>query len=351
MGKINFKETELQGQGMYEYEGTWYGLPYAPVERLMPPISPAENFKRCLDGKAFEWIPDGTCDMVDITPHCIPDVDASDYEGGIDTFGVKWVALENGLPAMVEPGKPALKDISEWKNLAWPDVSSWDWENFGKRYQEKIGTERIKRGVMLSSYFERLISLMDFEGAAMALVEDPEEVEEFFNKLTDYHIEVVNHYKKYFDVDVIMAHDDWAAQRSPFFSINTVRALLVPQYKRFVQHCHNLGIYFTLHSCGNGKILAPAMIEAGIDSWQLQQNAMDLEEVVDLYGDALGLEAYFEITQDDEAAKQFIIEQMRLFSKVKKPTISFYDMKEERSFDVRRFIYEEARKAALTRSN
>ncbi|MBI4857206.1 MAG: hypothetical protein HY818_10765 [Acetobacterium woodii] len=351
MAKINFDEKELQGQGMYAFEGTWYGAPYGPIEQLSPPISPVENFKSCLAGEAYEWMPDCSCDLVDITPHCIPDVDASDYEGGIDTFGVKWVALENGLPAMVEPGKPVLKDISDWKNLAWPDVASWDWEACGKRYQEKIGDGRIKRGIMLSSYFERLISLMDFEGAAMALVEDPEEVEEFFDKLTDYHLEVVNHYKKYFDVDVIMAHDDWAAQRSPFFSINTVRTLLVPQYKRFVQHCHDLGIYFTLHSCGNGKILAPTMIEAGVDFWQLQENAMDLEEVVSLYGDTIGLESYFEVPADDTEAKAFIINKIQIMSKAKKPMISFFDLQESRSFDVRRFVYEQQRKAALAKTN
>ena len=47
---------------------------------------------------------------------------------------------------------------------------------------------------------------MDFEGAAMALLEDPESVEAFFDDLTKMHIKMIDNYKKYFHVDDIMFH-------------------------------------------------------------------------------------------------------------------------------------------------
>lgn len=345
MTKMNIDlEKELVGKGYYDFEGTWYGVPYASVERLSTPISPRENIRRCFNGETLAWLPDGSFDQVDITPDCIPDVVACGYEGGVDAFGVKWIPLENGLPAMVPPGNPLLKDIADWQVLSWPDVSTWNWDGCGKRYKETLGTDRWFRGVILSSYFERLIALMDFEAAAMALLEDPESVEAFFDQLTEFHIEMINHYQQYFKVDSIMMHDDWAAQRSPFFSIKVVRNLFVPQYQKLVKHCHEKDLKLILHTCGNGRELIPAMIEAGFDGIQIQENAMNLEEVIREYGDVISFEAYFELPMDDREVKAFVAEKSRIMGQSRKSIISFFDMNEERGFDVRRYIYENERK-------
>jgi hypothetical protein len=344
MSKIDLDlKNELQGKGFYNFEGTWYGLPYTPAERLSTPITPRENIRRCFHGEAPKWLPDGTFDQVDITPDCIPDVVAGGYEGGVDTFGVKWIPLENGLPAMVPPGNPLLTDIADWSDLIWPDVASWDWDACGKQYQQTLGTDRWFRGVIMSSYFERLIALMDFEAAAMALLEDPEAVAAFFDKLTDFHIEMIDHYQQHFKVDSIMMHDDWAAQRSPFFSIKVVRELFVPQYQKLVKHCHEKGLKLILHTCGNVRELIPAMIEAGLDGLQIQENAINLEEVIREYGDAISFEAYFDLPMDDAEAKAFIAEKCRIMGQSSKSVISFYDMNETRGFDVRRSIYENER--------
>ena len=142
MAKIQYN----LGKGMFGIEGTCYGNPCFPVEQLSTPITPKENCKRRYAGQETKWITDGGFDIVTITPDCNPDVTASDYEGGFDAFGVEWVALENGLPAMVPPGKPVLKDIADWKSLNFPYVDAWDWEANGKRYLGKIGADRWVRG-------------------------------------------------------------------------------------------------------------------------------------------------------------------------------------------------------------
>ena len=197
MSKIKFDpEKEMQVRGIYPQTGTWYGNPYMPVEMLTQPITPAENLLRYYRGEDYEWIPDLSSDSLDLTPDCNPDASASDYTGGLDAFGVKWIPVGDGsmLPAFVEPGFFLIDDIADWRTMKWPDVDSWGWEEYGKMFRERHkDDDRLRRGTLLSGYFERLISIMTFEGAAMALITDPDSVKEFFDKLTDLNMQIMDH--------------------------------------------------------------------------------------------------------------------------------------------------------------
>ncbi|MDR0877039.1 MAG: hypothetical protein LBN21_03215 [Treponema sp.] len=345
MAEMNLsKETEKQG--VYATAGTWYGAPYSQVTKLNAPITPRENMKRYLAGKSYLWIPDALCDQVDITPDNIPDVVACGYEGGIDSFGVEWVPLQNGLPSFVKPGDPKLKDITDWRNLPKPDVDSWDWEGYGKLYTKTLGEDRFVRGVLLSGYFERLISLMDFGNAAMALLDEPDEVSALFAHLTDYNIAIAEHYKKYFHADGVMLHDDWASQRSPFFSLDTVRRLIVPHMKRLVDRVHEIGLVFTHHCCGNCFDLIPASIETGADTCQLQENTMDIAKAIETYGSKIVIEGYWSLPEStvEEVVKQFVTDIVKKMGSSRRGLYSFYETLPDRSFDAREYAYREARK-------
>lgn len=338
---------EVKKQGLYDTVGTWYGVPYTAAARLSPPITPRENLLAYYSGGGYRWVPDAMSDQMEITPDNIPDVVACGYEGGIDAFGVEWVPLENGLPSMVKPGNPKLKDIADWRKLAWPDVGSWAWADYGERYKRANNGERFSRGVILSGFFERLISLMDFEPAALAMMTDPEEVSAFFGKLADLNIRIVEHYKRYFDVDGIMLHDDWAAQRSPFFSLDMVGRLIVPHLRRVVDKTHELGLIFTLHSCGNGLDLAPAMIEAGVDTWQIQENSIDYKKALEVYGSRLFIEGYWVVPDNDDEAKAFIQQLVHDLGKDGRGLFSLMDFTEKRGFDVREYAYVQGRSCVI----
>ena len=123
-----------------------------------------------------------------------------------------------------------------------------------------------------SGFFERLISFMDFENAAIAMI-DPDQkdgVHRLFDRLADLYEEMIDHMHRYFHPDVICIHDDWGSQMAPFFSLATCREMLVPYLKRVAESCHKRGIYLNLHSCGKNDILVPAMVEADIDMWYPQ---------------------------------------------------------------------------------
>ena len=352
MSKIKFDpEKEMQVRGIYPQTGTWYGNPYMPVEMLSQPITPAENLLRYYRGEDYEWIPDLSSDSLDLTPDCNPDASASDYTGGLDAFGVKWIPVGDGsmLPAFVEPGFFLIDDIADWRTMEWPDVDSWGWEEYGKMFRERHkDDDRLRRGTLLSGYFERLISIMTFEGAAMALITDPDSVKEFFDKLTDLNMQIMDHYINDFGCKAFLMHDDWAAQRSPFFSLNTAMELIVPYVKRLVDYAHSKGMIFTLHSCGNGVDLIPAYKATGIDAWQVQDTAVDMEKARELCGDDLMLEMYPVIPDEleGEALEKYLEDTMRAHCTDHRGMLLLMDYNFERVATTRKILYRLGREIA-----
>lgn len=354
MGKIEINlEKELKDNGIYAEFGTWYGAPYTPIQKLNPPITPKENLRRYFEGKEYEWIPDLVSDNIDITPHCNADVDASDYKGGLDAFGVKWIPVHEGdtLPAFVDPDCRLLEDIADWKTLEWPNPDAWPWAEYGRKYQDALdGDDRMRRGVILSGYFERLISLMGFEDAAVSMITDPDSVTEFFDKLTLLNLNIMDHYIDDFGCGSVIIHDDWAAQRSPFFSLEIAMRLIAPQLKKLSEHAHKRGIFITLHCCGNATSMVPAMKVAGIDSWQAQDTAIDIEDALQACGDDLILEIYPAVPDGIHCKelRHYIRSQVERMCINHKCFIDFYDMEPDgRWFDTRKIFYEIGRELAV----
>ena len=345
-------KKEMESQGMYPVEGLWYGAPYNPVERLHPPITPRENLLRYYRGESYEWVPDICSDQIDITPFCIPDVVACGYEGGLDAFGVKWIPVEGAmLPAFVEPGFKLWEDISEWRDQPFPDPDTWDWKTETEKYKETYkDDDRLRRGIILSGYFERLIANMTFEEAAVALLTDPDEVYAFFEKLTEFNLKIMQHYIDDFACESIMIHDDWAAQRAPFFSLDTVMTLIVPHLKKLSEYAHQRNVILTLHSCGNGVDLMPAMKASGVDAWQCQIDSIDGKKAYETAGNDLLIESYPLVPDGirGEELETFIRDTLREYCGTYRGLVEFYDFEPERLPETRRLVYKISREMAAS---
>ncbi len=293
-----FQIEELISKGIFPNVDTYYGFPWPDIPKLNTPISPKKNLKLFLNRKECCWIPSLINDINWIYPDIVPDCFACKMEGGIDSFGVEWVQThpELFLPSFVKPGNPKLKNIKDWETLELPDVESWNWIESSIKFKEGLDDDRINIGVMLSGFFERLIALMDFQYAAIALVKYPESVKALFDKIADYNISLMEHYVKYHHIEMVILHDDWAAQRSPFFRKKTLQTVILPYYKRVTDRAHELGLTFIGHCCGNAESFVPDMIETGIDIWQLQIDANpNILETIEKYGDSIMFDIYFKV--------------------------------------------------------
>jgi hypothetical protein len=212
-------------------------------------------------------------------------------KGGLDLFGVYWEFEPLVGGSMVKPGNPMCPDITQWeKYIKFPDLSKLDWARSSEINSPYLTDDRLNEWTIFSGLFERLISFCDFEGAAMALMDEDQQdsVHRLFDKLSDFYDEYFGYIKKYFNVNMIQFHDDWGSQRAPFFSIATCREMLVPYLKRIAESAHKRGIYFHLHCCGKNEMLVPAMIEAGVDLW-IPQPMNDLTLLLKKFNDKIML--------------------------------------------------------------
>ena len=248
-----------------------------------------------------------------------------------DAFGIEWeyIAVTGG--AIVRPGEPFVSDANELKDkIKFPDLDSWDWA--GEAEKVKLDPRfSIQPSLVNGFWFERLISFMDFAEAAVALI-DPEQkqaVKEFFEASTDFAFKVVDKICQYWPaIDGINVHDDWGAQKDPFFSNEVAYELFVPYMKALTDHIHSKGKYATLHSCGHVEHRVQCFIDGGFDQWQpqLMNNTWELyEEFGDKIIIAVVPELYNPETTSEAEQRQRARDHVDRFCRPGKPSvIGFY---------------------------
>ena len=281
MSLDHFTEDEL------EVTGTLAG--FMKPERYNTPITPRENMLRLYEGKTPMWIP-SPWEAASIKVDCDPENVARSPSGGVDGYGVEWIFVKTAGGAMVKPGNPKVPDISEWeKYVTVPDPETWDWAGAYEKQKDALADPTLFTTVTFGScLFERLIAVMDFENAAMALVDDDQKegVHRFLRAVTDYRKKYYTLVKKWFDPDGVNFNDDWGSQRAEFFSRETAAEMLVPYVKESVQCAHELGMYVDLHCCGFVEGFVPFFIEEGFDTWG-GQPLNDKPKLKKLYPDSL----------------------------------------------------------------
>lgn len=202
--------------------------------------------------------------------------------GGTDWFGVQWKYEENVdaiAPDHTQP--PVLEDIYDWKEVVkFPDLDAWDWSKVEEidHISEIDRENKVFEIMFVNGPFERLHMLMGFENALCAMLMDPEEVTAFLDAFMEWKLKLMDKVVEIYKPDVLMFHDDWGTQHSMFFSPELWRELIKPQIKKAVDHAHELGCIFEMHSCGFIEPVVPDFVELGIDSWQ----GMEINNIAEL---------------------------------------------------------------------
>jgi hypothetical protein len=298
---------------------------FPPLDIFDYPVTPREAFIGALEAEAV-WEIVGH-EKVTFTPRIIPDnvaralvIENSTFDpdtqgGGPDMFGIEWEYVPVAMGSMVHPGQPFLSNANEWyEKVVWPDIESWDWQ----------GSAALNNGTYLlpeyfnclmfqTGYFERLISMLDFEGALMALVDEEQHraVKDFFEKLSDLYIAIfAKAVETWPRLDGFEVHDDWGSQQNTFFSPDIVAEFIVPSMRKVNDFVHSKGRYCLAHSCGNNIRQVENYIAAGYDAWN-PQPINDTAAIYERFGDRLLIGVYDEprpdATQDEQrqAAQAF----------------------------------------------
>ncbi|MDR0819580.1 MAG: methyltransferase [Oscillospiraceae bacterium] len=271
------------------------------VKSYKYPCTPKEAYIALYKGEPV-WQVSGADEVRLFAPQIIPDniargmvIEGSDFppprdhEINTDIFGIEWEYIASAFGSMVRPGKPTLSDANDWKSvIKFPDIEKWDWESAAKISAEYLNTDKFTQMWFQTGWFERLISWMDFESAAFALVDEEQQdaVKEIMFALSDLYIKIFDKCLKYFKIDGFCIHDDWGGQKSCFFSPETGEEIIVPAMKKVTDFLHSKGVFCDLHSCGQAIRQVPNMIKAGWDSWS-GQPMNDTQKEYELYGDKI----------------------------------------------------------------
>lgn len=281
MHRIPFSEEELKVVG--EYPAPFPGMP--PIPKYNTPITPKENYEALINGKKPLWLP-GFSDISMCMADFLPD-NIARMKGGRDFFGLEWVYVEVAGGATRKPGDPYITDMNTWEEkIKFPDLDDYPWETLKEK--RNPDDNRFPVVTILNGIFERLISFMDFAGAAMALIDEDQEeaILKFFDAQADFYCRLIDKYVEYSNVKMLSFHDDWGSQRAPFFSPATIRKMILPSLKKILSHARNHGLFIDMHSCGKNQMLAPIYIEAGVQSW-IPQPMNDIDMLYEKYGTEL----------------------------------------------------------------
>ena len=179
----------------------------------------------------------------------------------LDWFGQSWTWEEKTHAANPTPGKPLLTDITQWREVVkFPDLDAIDWETHAAKDTANWDREnKLSRVTVGFGLWERLFSIMPFEDALCALLEEPEACYEFFGAIADYKIRLHDLVIKHYKPDVLVMHDDYGDGRALFMPPETWRQLIKPHLKRVVDAVQSKGVIYEHHNCG---CFAPIVEEA-----------------------------------------------------------------------------------------
>ncbi len=268
------------------------------------PVTPREAQLSLIRGRKGVWAPYGVETGI-FCPSIIPDNIARGfvieskpwpvpYTKHPDMFGINWVYVPVAGGSMEDPDYPhPLEDVNDWKEvIKFPDIYSWDWETSGRENYEFLKNNgKVNVFWFLNGMgFERLVSFMGFEEAAVALVDEDQAdaLHELLDALTDLHIRMIDCVAETYGdaIQAIDIHDDWGSQKSPFFSDEAAKEFFVPEWKRVTDHIKSKGMIADLHSCGHIEDHIQNIIDGGWQSWTpMAMN--DTQALAEKYGDKI----------------------------------------------------------------
>jgi len=253
------------------------------------PISPRENLMRLFRHEKPKYVP---C-LYQATQFIVPKAyqritqkrDGTDCTDWFGTF-YKYEAAQEG----VTPRPPyVLNDVTEWREkIDWLDLSKPDFSEIDNYVRDENLAQACR--CFGNGTFEQLHFLEGFEQCLIDILTEPEECRAFFERLTDFKIEMYLRQNEQFHYDYACHNDDWSNARAQFFSIRTFEETLRDPSVRLAEAVRGTGARYMFHTCGKMGVWLPYIVnELKADVIEIQ-NINDTREILQTWGDRLSVE-------------------------------------------------------------
>ena len=211
-------------------------------------------------------------------------------KGGRDLFGSNWlVTRDTGFMTIHDPNEHILDEIENWRDvIKFPDIQAMDWRSAALKDTAHIDRQnKLVCCISLTGCFNRLEALMGTCEALVAMYDNPDEVNNFFQAYTDFMVTIIDRYAAFYQPDIIVYGDDVATSTGLFFSPDVYRKIIWPHEKKLHQATVAKGIIAEHHVCGKVDDIIPDIIATGATIWQTAQSMNDLVGIQQKYGDQL----------------------------------------------------------------
>ena len=201
-----------------------------------------------------------------------------------DEFGVVWnrTGVDKDIGVV---DQYLIEDIEEY-DYQFPEL---DEANIRKKLENILKQNKEKFIVTYVSFcmFERSWTLMGMENVLAAMITNPEELEELYDKICNYYLRLLDIVLEY-DVDGVQFGDDWGQQKGLIMGPDHWRHFIKPRMARLYAKVKEHGKYLIQHSCGDCREIFPDLIEIGLDCYNtFQPEIYDIAEMKALYGDKI----------------------------------------------------------------
>ena len=273
-------------------------------------MTPKENFMSVLNGKIPESVvsynmgfrgPNGGEVTRSIGPTLWED-HSRGPQGGKDIWGVTYVANEEtGFASIPEPNNFILEDITDWRDvIKFPEVPNVDWAKMAEDDYAKAEIDRNVSSVYTGCNFmpfQQLIAFMGFNEGLCALYEEPEEVKDLLNTMTDFWLPIIENTLDHYKPDWYYMLDDTASRFNPFFSPEIYEDIFLPIYHRLAKPAIERGLPIGFHNCGHCEAFLDYMKSFGVKFWDPAQPSAfnDLDGIKAKYGRELAIVGAWEV--------------------------------------------------------
>jgi len=263
--------------------------PKMPKARHDYPISERENLMRAFRHEKPKYIPCLYQATQFYMPKSYAEGNRMRVSEGKDWFGTRFIyeAKQQGVTA-VPPY--VLQDIYEWREkVIFPDLDSMDWSpddpNFVRDDNLALACRCLWHGT-----FESLHFLEGVEQCLVDLYSEPEECLAFFQRMTDFKIELFHQQLKNCAFDYVCHNDDWSTSQSLMFSPQLFEQTLLEPHIRLSEAVRETGARYMVHCCGKMEAWLPYIVnDLKADVVEIQ-NINDTQYILDTYGDKLTVE-------------------------------------------------------------
>ena len=264
-------------------------------------LSPKENYLQNLRGNIPEYVPSPFEPYSDMYGPPRPGIEDLPQLGNpmsapkgfaYNAWGVKYVgSADNNWGAMPEPNFIILDDIRKWRDVIKnPDMSNFDWEDYFRKMNAGRDLENTISVCGGCEPFQVLISFLGFTEGLTAMYEEPDEVYELLDYITEHALLVARKTIEYTKPEIMMIGDDCAAYKSPFFSPDMYRRLIKPFHKKHADLAKENDMLICKHDCGRSEVFIDDWLEIGVRGWNPAQVSNDLKGIKKKYLGKLSLE-------------------------------------------------------------